>query len=330
MKTATKSGPRIVVIGGGTGSFTLLSALKNQDAQITAIVNMVDSGGSTGVLRDEHGVLPPGDVRQCLVALAEAPEYLRDLFNYRFQEGGLDGHSFGNLFLTALEKLNDNYAETIEQASKILKVKGTVLPVTVDDANLAMELNGKTMVGEGSIDVADFDGAERPRLYLDPAAEILPGASEAIWSADLVVIAPGSPHTSIVPVLLTDGMSEALASTQGKVVMVANLVNKATQTNGYKLSDYLDLYEGVIGKGVIDAIIYNDNHIPKGLLEKYAEAGEKPVEVDLKELEKRDIELIAAQLISKAPLEDDTVDSTHGFIRHDERKTAKVSMRQIS
>lgn len=184
-------GVRIVVIGGGTGSFTLLSALKHYIHTITALVNMADDGGSTGQLRDELGVLPPGDIRQCLVALSRSSDIMRDLFNYRFPEGTLAGHSFGNLFLAAVESMTDNFGEAVELASEVLNISGKVVPMTVDKVTLVIEHADKTIMrGESVVDEADFGGQTRPSVRLEPHATLSPAAKQAIVEADVIVLAP--------------------------------------------------------------------------------------------------------------------------------------------
>lgn len=314
--------PKVVVIGGGTGSFTLLSSLKHATPNLTAVVNMVDDGGSTGKLRDEMGVLPPGDVRQCLVALSDAPEYVRELFNFRFGEGDLAGHNFGNLFLAALEQMNDSFADSVELASKILNVQGTVIPVTLEDTKVEMDLNGEHISGQVNIEVNTFDGSERPLMMLTPDAKLNPAADEAIRNADIVVIAPGNVYSSLVPALLTKGMAEALAETSAHVVMVANLVNKKYQTNGFSVADYLEVIgEYIEGVEHIDTLIYNSEAPPEGLFEKYANQGELPVPVDPERLATFGVKLLAAQLISDAPIEraanDQLMVAERSYIRHD-------------
>jgi uncharacterized cofD-like protein len=185
-------GVKIVVIGGGTGSFTLLSELKNYTHNITALVNMMDDGGSTGVLRDELGVLPAGDVRQCLVALSTTPK-VRELFSYRFDEGSLKGHAFGNLFMAALERMTGSFAEAVETASEVLSVKGRVEPITLDDTKLVIRLqDGTTMYGQHETEGLKVPRGERPWLDLEPIAVINPEAHAAIVDADLVVISGNS------------------------------------------------------------------------------------------------------------------------------------------
>jgi len=219
---------KIAVIGGGTGSFTMLSALKKYTSQIAAIVSMADDGGSTGVLRDELGSLPAGDVRQCLVALSDSPK-VRDLFQYRFDTGTFDGHSFGNVLLSALEKITGDFSQAVETASEILRIRGTVIPATLDDIRLKMEWPDKSLVlhGERVIDNEYFQyDPRRAQLSVVPAAHANPMALAAIEQADVIVVAPGDLYTSLGPLLVIDGMSEALLKTKAKVFYVANLVSK--------------------------------------------------------------------------------------------------------
>src|SRR3972149_12071491 len=187
--------PRVVTIGGGTGSYSALFGLKKYPLKLTAIVNMIDDGGSSGVLRDELGVLPPGDVRQCLVALAESSTTLRKLFNYRFEEGGLKGHSFGNIFLSALEKETGSMKKAISEVGKVLNIKGKVVPVTfTKTAQLCVDLaDGKTIAGETHIDEVEKKENRAPikKIYLKPKAELNPDTKDAIEEADFILIGPG-------------------------------------------------------------------------------------------------------------------------------------------
>ena len=237
---------KIAVIGGGTGSFTLLSALKDHTSQIAALVNMADDGGSTGQLRDELGALPPGDVRQCLVALSDSPK-VRDLFNYRFEEGTLQGHAFGNLFLTALEKMTGSFAEGVDLASEVLNIKGIVEPITLSNVHLAMkDEKGETVHGEFAIADRDFKSS-RPEMWLEPLAEPNPRAIKAIETADIVVIAPGNLYGSLAPALIVPGIGEALERSSAFKVYVCNLVTKPGQTDGFKVSDFADEIERFAG-----------------------------------------------------------------------------------
>jgi len=238
---------KITTISGGTGGFMLLTGLKKYDADISAIVAMADDGGSTGELRDELGVLPPGDVRQCLVALSDASEELRALMTYRFSEGGLKGHSFGNLFISALEKTQNNFLDAIETAGDILKVKGRVVPVTGDDARLRMELKDGTLLeGEDVIDHGNFQKQGVKKLSFNSKVRANPKAVESILSADVVVIGPGDLYGSVLANLIVPGISEALKKTHAKIIYNANLTNKKGHTTGFDVDDYVAAIEEVI------------------------------------------------------------------------------------
>lgn len=319
---------KVVTIGGGTGSFTLLSAFKHYFADLSAIVNMADSGGSTGKLRDELGVLPPGDVRQCLVALSESPK-VRELFNYRFEEGSLGGHSFGNLFLTALEKLTGNFAEAVETASEVLNVRGRVLPATLDNVQLKMTWPDKQLVldGEKLIDVEVFQHDPRQAtLSLTPAAKANPAALGAIAQADLVILAPGDLYTSLGPILVADGFKRALETTNATIIYVCNLVTKPGQTDGFTVADHVAELERFIGGPVIDVVLYNTAKPPAGLLEKYAKAGEYWVELNETRLSDQHYRAIPGSYVSPAAPEQNVADALaahRSFIRHDAEAVAK-------
>jgi uncharacterized cofD-like protein len=260
-------GVKIAVIGGGTGSFTLLSQLKNYTKHVTALVNMADDGGSTGVLRDELGVLPPGDVRQCLVALSES-ERVRDLFNYRFDGGTFEGHAFGNLFLTALEKMTGNFASAVETAADVLNIIGEVHPVTLDKVTLVMkQSNGAVTEGEFEIGHADFGLNRRPDMHLMPKAELNPAARRAIMEADIVVIAPGNLYGSLAPALIVPGMSQALNETDAKKVYVCNLVTKPGQTDDFTVADFAHEVER-FGDFKLDYVLYNEHKPAQDLIDR--------------------------------------------------------------
>ena len=234
---------KIVVIGGGTGVFTMLTGLRRYFNNLTAVVTMADDGGSTGILREEFGILPPGDVRRSLVALARTDnEVLAHLFNYRFQEGsGLSGHSFGNLMLTALERITGSFDGAIKEASRILAVQGQVLPVTLKKGNLYAELeDGAIIKGETNIDIPKHDGNLKiKKVWLKPKVSANAEALEAIMKADAVIIGPGDLYTSIVPNLLVDGVVKALNKTKAKKIYFVNLMTKFGETNGFKASDFV-------------------------------------------------------------------------------------------
>lgn len=313
---------KIAVIGGGTGSFTLLSALKDHTSQLAALVNMADDGGSTGVLRDELGVLPPGDVRQCLVALSDSPK-IRELFNYRFEEGTFEGHSFGNLFLTALEKTTGSFAEAIDTASDILRVNGTVIPATLDDVRLVMTWGDDTKLtlhGERVIDADHFKADPRKAtLSLDPTPVANPIALAAIEQADLVVIAPGDLYTSLGPLLIIDGVGDALRRTSAKVVYVCNLVTKDGQTNEFTVSDHAAEIERFGGGGFLDAVLYNSQTPSDRILERYRSENAYLVKVDHDTLATKPYNAIGGnflgQIVEYNPT-DQHLPVTRNLIRH--------------
>jgi uncharacterized cofD-like protein len=321
---------KIVVIGGGTGSFVVLSGLKHFAYNITALVSMVDDGGSTGQLRDELGVLPPGDVRQCLVALSDYPK-LRDLFNYRFDEGALKGHAFGNLFLTALEKMNGSFVEAVEEASRILAITGRVEPITLDQTRMSIRTHdGKVMQGQFISAQADFEGAQRPDVILDTPARINPAAKLAIAEADIVVIAPGGLYTSLAPALIIDGVQDALKKTKAKLLYVCNLVTKPGQTDDFTVGDYAEEIERFAGRQ-LDYVIYNNVPPSKELLDRYAHDEEYPVAVDHGRLANAHytaagLDLIARQ-VWQGDSSSDPIAEVRSFIRHDPDVLAKEIIR---
>jgi uncharacterized cofD-like protein len=319
-------GIKIAVIGGGTGSFTLLSALKNHTSHIAALVNMADDGGSTGVLRDELGVLPPGDIRQCLVALSRSPE-IRELFNYRFDEGTLKGHAFGNLFLTALEKINGDFVAGVELASEVLNIVGTVEPITLSNVHLVMKSkSGKLTRGEFLISDADFKSG-RPEFWLEPKAEANPRAIAAIHHADMVVIAPGSLYGSLAPALIVPGIGEALRKTKAFKVYVCNLVTKPGQTDGFEVSDFADEIERLAGGPFIDVVLFNTEKPSDDLLQKYAKDGELGVAYTPDVLENKKYVNVGADLLAGSVWSGSTSDPLvkhRTLIRHDSKVVAKA------
>jgi uncharacterized cofD-like protein len=319
-RTMLNNDLKIAVIGGGTGSFTLLTGLKEYTHSLTALVNMADDGGSTGLLRDELGVLPPGDIRQCLVALSNAPK-LRDLFNYRFEEGSLKGHAFGNLFLTALEKMTGDFAEGVEVAAEVLNVSGRVEPITLTNVTLMMrtKTNGETR-GEFSIGESNMEG-ERPEMWLEPEAVLNPRALEAIHSADIVVVAPGNLYGSLAPALIVPGVGEALATTKAFTVYVCNLVTKPGQTENYSVSDFAEEIERLAGKPFIDAVLFNTSKPDAELLDKYAGAGELAVEYDMQALNDAPYQAYGGDLLAGTVWQNasgaDPIAASRTLIRHD-------------
>ncbi len=312
---------KIAVIGGGTGSFTLLKSLKEYSRSIAAIVNMVDDGGSTGVLRDELGTLPPGDVRQCLVALSDSPK-VRDLFNYRFEVGTFKGHAFGNVLLSALEKMTGSFSEAVETAGDILRVNGAVLPATLDDIRLRMEWAESSIVlkGERSIDAEYFaQDPRRAELTLVPNAKVNPMAIKAIERADLVVIAPGDLYTSLGPLLVIDGVGDALRRTKATVVYVSNLVTKKGQTEGFSVSDHADEIERFGGGNFLDYVLYNEQQPGAELAKRYKAEDAYLVAVDKEVLDKKAYKAIPGCFLGALAVayEADSLPVTRSLIRHD-------------
>ena len=315
---------KIVVIGGGTGNFAVLHGLKNYKVDISAIVSMADDGGSTGILRDELGVLPPGDVRQCLVALSNSSNMMRSLMSYRFENGGLGGHSFGNLLLSALEKVTGSFEKAVEEMGKILFIKGKVIPVTTHQVRLKMLLNNRKLLeGEKEIYLSQEIDQGYKSIYLEPFPKAHPHAIAEIMNADVIVLGPGGLHTSLIPNLLVEGVSEALRNSQAKKTFVVNLMNRKGQTTGFKVSDYLKEVTQFVGEDIFDFILVNDQKPLQELIEVYAEEG------DLVENDLIDERIIAAPLLGD-PRESFKKDILkRNLIRHDSKKLAQELMRIV-
>jgi uncharacterized cofD-like protein len=312
---------KIAVVGGGTGSFVMLSALKKYTKQLVAIVNMVDDGGSTGVLRDELGTLPPGDVRQCLVALSDSPK-IRDLFNYRFEEGTFGGHSFGNILLTALEKMTGSFSEAIETASEILHINGMVIPATLDNIRLKMEWPEASTIlhGERVIDADYFKyDPRRATLSLVPSATANPMAIVAIEQADMVVIAPGDLYTSLGPLLIIDGIAEALKNTNATCVYVSNLVTKHGQTDDFTVSDHASEIERFVGAPFLDYVLYNKQIPNRVIKSKYEKEDAFLAKIDKNVLAKASYKAIPGNFLGEVIQinKSDLLPVKRSLIRHD-------------
>ncbi len=317
---------KVVVIGGGTGSFTVLRGLKRHNVDLSAIVSMADDGGSTGVLRDELGVLPPGDVRQCLVALSDSSRLMRSLMNYRFEHGCLQGHSFGNLFLSSLEKVTGSFEKAVDEVGRVLSIKGKVIPVTINKVRLKMLLNsGKLLEGEDQINKSMEVAGGYKSIYLEPFPKVNSRAIDEIMNADLIVFGPGGFYTSLIPNMLVEGIGKALRETEAKKVFVINLMNKYGQTPGFLVSNYLMGIKRFVGKDVFDFVIVNSSEPPKELVKVYAEEGELVVN-DLDGEEK----VISADLLSNEVKEVQKGDILkRNLIRHDHRKLADELMKIV-
>ncbi|GBD23586.1 Gluconeogenesis factor [bacterium HR29] len=258
-KRILSRGPRIVAIGGGTGLSNLLRGIKNYTSNITAIVTVADDGGSTGRLRQEFGVIAPGDIRQCIAALAEAEPLMSRLFQYRFKEGtGLEGHSFGNLFIVAMSEITGNFETAIHETSRVLNVRGAILPSTLEDVTLSARTeDGELVHGEHNITER---GSRIKEVFLNPPnAEAHPDAVRAIMEADLVVVGPGSLYTSVLPNLLVPGIRKALQATTALRVFVCNVATQHGETDGFSVADHVEAILRHTGPGLFDVVVANSN-----------------------------------------------------------------------
>lgn len=307
----------VVVIGGGTGIFAVLTGLKKYPYNLSAVVSMADDGGSTGVLREEFGTLPPGDIRRALVALSASDnKIVSELFNYRFKEkSSLRGHSLGNLLLTALEKITGSFDQAVEEAVKILNVKGNVIPVTLESTHLFATLkDGKTIEGETNIDIPKHDGKiPINRVFLKPVVKANPGAVQAIRDADVIIIGPGDLYTSLLPNLIVEGVSAAISASNAKVVYIVNIMTKFGETYQFKASDFFRVIEQTLDHGVIDYCVINTQKPTGELLERYEKDREEPTIFDKKSFAGKNVKLLSGKFLRRGK-----------FLRHDPRKLAKA------
>lgn len=311
---------KITVIGGGTGSFVVLSGLKKYPFDLSVVVTMMDSGGSTGRLRDQLGILPPGDLRQCLVALSEAPLLWRKLFLYRFEKGDLEGHNFGNIFLAALEKVSNSYDEAIETVSYVLKTKGKVIPVTFDKIHLVAEYeNGKKITGEGFIDTNHSEKSRIKTTYLKPPGKGNPKAIKSIEESEYIVIGPGDLYTSIIPVLLVNDVKKAIKKSNAKIIYIMNMMTKSGQTTDYKASDHVNDLIKYLG---IEPhyILINNGVISSEILASYERYNEVRV---INDLNKNGYQIIEKDLVDVKKVEKNSSDILYrSILRHDSEKVA--------
>lgn len=327
-KEVAKKLKKVVALGGGTGNFVVLRGLKDYDhLALTAIVSMADDGGSTGILRDELGVLPPGDVRQCLVALSESDLLLRNLMNYRFENGGLGGHSFGNLLLSALEKVTGSFEQAVQVAAKILATKGHVIPVTTHKVRLKMILKDNTLIeGEGNVYASRKIDQGYRDIYLDPPAKASPAAIEAIRDADMLIIGPGGLYTSIIPNLLVEGVTKAIRESKAEKLFVVNLMNRQGQTTGFKVSAHLKEIERFMGKDVFDHILVNTEPPSAEQISFYEEEGQL-VENDLV----MDPRIVSADLLDQKLQKRQPGDVfQRNLIRHNAKKLAEEIVKIVN
>ncbi len=317
--------PRVIVIGGGTGSYTLLKDLKKLPIDLSAIINMSDNGGSTGILRDELGVLPPGDIRQCLVALSTNPE-IRELFNYRFKTGSLKGHSLGNIILSGLSLKFNNFAKAIEISGKILQIKGRVIPITLDNHVLCLKDGDKIITGQKNVTNHKFNN-KSVELYHKPRTTLNPWATKAIKEADLIIIAPGDLYSSLLPILTVNKASEIIKKSKAKILLITNLVTSPGQTDNWSVKNYIDIFEKYLGKNRLDYVLYNTKQPSKDILKNYAKENEHPVNIDLINSTNIKAKLIGGDFLSdKIKMQDPSDLIIRTLIRHDGKKiTEKIA-----
>lgn len=313
----------IVVLGGGTGTYTVLTALKEHPVYLSAIVSMADDGGSTGVLREEFGILPAGDVRRALIALSRHPDdRLAKLFTYRFHEGSVSGHTMGNLIITALERIYGNFEKALKEASRILAVSGgEVIPVTFSNVRLFAELENDLVIkGESNIDIPRHDGELAIKnMWLQPHAKANPRAIKAIHDSHSIVIGPGDLYTSIIPNLLVKGIPEAIRQSRAKKIYICNLMTKFGETHGFVAKDFVSSLEHYLGEGVLDVILLNNQRPPESLLKRYRK--EKAFFVDpffVKKIDAKKPKITKAHFVRKGNL-----------IRHDQKKLADTILKFI-
>jgi uncharacterized cofD-like protein len=313
-------GPRIVVIGGGTGLSVILRGIKRITDNLTAIVTVADDGGGSGILREDLGMLPPGDIRSCILAMADEEGLMQELLRYRFTEGRLEGQSFGNLFIAALNGICGNFEDAVAKTNEILRVRGQVLPVTGKDVRLCAELeNGHVICGESKIQ-PEVLNQQSPiaRVFLTPEKPAAnQRALEAIRKADLILIGPGSLFTSIIPNFLVDGITEAIRDALGRKVLICNMMTQPGETDHYSVWDHAEKVAGYLGDHIIEYVIANNMVIDYETRKPYNEDGAEqivPVEEDKRKLRENGITLI----------ENNFVEIKKGYIRHDADRIASV------
>ncbi|MDD3931295.1 MAG: YvcK family protein [Clostridiaceae bacterium] len=318
------NGPNIVVIGGGTGLSTVLRGLKLFSNNLTAIVTVADNGGSSGMLREDLGMLPPGDIRNCILALADAEPLMSDLLNYRFSEGRLKGQNFGNLLIAAMDAISDNFYDAVRNVSKVLAVKGRVLPVSLQNIQIGAHLRDGTVInGESEIGQRkEILDNEIVRIFMEPEkARALPEAIQALFAADVIVIGPGSLYTSIIPNLLFSEIQTAIEHSQAVKIYVCNLMTQPAETFGYTAAQHLKAIlshlERETSESFIDYCIVNNAWIDRRLIARYRLESATPVLA-----ERASVETLGPKMID-VPL----ASVNNGTIRHDYMLLARVILR---
>ena len=315
-------GPKVVVIGGGTGLSTMLRGLKLYTNNITAIVTVGDDGGGSGKLRADLGMLPPGDIRNCILALADTEPLMEDLLQYRFKEGSLKGQNFGNLFLAAMAGISDNFEDAVQKMSSVLAVTGKVLPVTLDDMKLIAELeNGNIVEGESIIPEEVIKQKSKiKQLKIDPEkAKPLMDALVAIKEADAIVMGPGSLYTSIIPNLLVEDIVQGINKSDAIKIYISNVMTQPGETDDFAVSDHIKTLMKYSGKNSVQYVIANNGTIPTDIEERYLSQGSKLVKLDYENIEDLNVKVV----------ETDLVRITKGYVKHDAEHLAQVLMTTI-
>ena len=320
--TETKNlGKKIVTIGGGTGNSILLRGVKNFTSNITTIVTVADDGGGSGVLREDLGMLPPGDIRNCLVALANTEPIMEKLINYRFSNGQLKGQSLGNLLIAAMNDICGDFNEAIKEISNVLAITGKVLPMTLDNVKLFAELeDGSTIEGESNITFLNRkNGGKIKRVYTSPKLLLpLKESIDSIMDADIVLLGPGSLYTSIIPNLLVTDISQALKETKAEVVYILNIMTQPGETNSYSVTDHVAAIIDHANSNIIDKIVVNSKEVDKYAKYRYKSIeNSTPIYItdeDRENMEKLGIEIIEA----------DICDISYDYIVHDSNKLMKT------
>lgn len=309
-------GPRVVAMGGGTGLPVVLRGLKEFTGNTTAIVTVGDDGGSSGRLRGELGILPPGDVRNCLLALADVEPLMSEVFQHRFDRGGLAGHTVGNLLIGGLHEVTGDFVQAVEAASRVLAVRGRVLPSTVADVRLVAEMeDGRLVRGESAISRA---GGRIRRLALEPPdAAALPQAIQAVAEADVVVLGPGSLYTSVLPNLLLAGMAEALHRTHALRIFVVNVMTQPGETDAFTAADHLAVLQAHLGRPGVDVVLVHSGPIDARRLQPYLQQGARPVVPDLERLGTMGVHVVARDVVSR-----------DGLVRHDPERLAAAILEE--
>lgn len=316
-------GPKVVAIGGGHGLSTMLRGLKLYSSNLTAIVAVADNGGGSGILRQDLGILPPGDIRNCILALADTEPIMENLMQYRFDEGSLKGQSFGNLFLAAMNGISDNFEDAVKKMSDVLAVTGRVLPATLTSVNLCAE-NAEGMIIKGESEIREKSKEIKipiKKAFLEPkGAKPVNEALDAIREADMIILGPGSLYTSVIPNLLVDGIPEAIEKSKAIKIYVCNVMTEPGETQDFSVSKHLKTLFDHSKQGIVDYCIVNNQKVPEDILQFYREDGAEEVTIDYDEVIQLGVRIV----------ENDLLKINEGFVRHDPQKLAETIMKIVS